>query len=145
MTFEETGSSGSNASRSPRRRWGSPRRHVARWTSISGGDRGLRRDLQARGMGYVLAVACNHHNITSPPLGRAGPTTSPPRSAAGPGTATALATARRAPGSTTAAWVTSTPPADEQTGHQWLPVRRNTTDGELAFYRCWSPQPVSLP
>jgi hypothetical protein len=23
-------------------------------------------------------------------------------------------------------------------------IRRNTTTGELAFYRCWSPQPVSL-
>lgn len=34
-----------------------------------GGDRSLRRDLQARGMGYVLAVARNHHVTTSPALG----------------------------------------------------------------------------
>jgi SRSO17 transposase len=34
-----------------------------------GGDRGLRRDLQARGMGYVLAVARSHRLITCAAIG----------------------------------------------------------------------------
>ncbi len=34
-----------------------------------GGDRGLRRDLQARGMGYVLAVAKSHRVTASPAVG----------------------------------------------------------------------------
>ena len=29
-------------------------------------------------------------------------------------------------------------------GHHYLLIRRSLTDGELAFYRCWSPAPVSL-
>jgi hypothetical protein len=37
------------------------------------------------------------------------------------------------------------PPDDERTGQHWLLVRRSLTDGELAFYRCWSPTPVGLP
>jgi hypothetical protein len=37
------------------------------------------------------------------------------------------------------------PPDDEQAGHHWLLVRRRLSDGELAFYRCWSPTPVALP
>lgn len=41
------------------------------------------------------------------------------------------------------AWVRITPPADETTGHHWLLIRRNLTNGELAFYRCWSATPVS--
>ena len=33
--------------------------------------------------------------------------------------------------------------ADSHRGHHWL-IRRNRTTGELAFYRCWSPQSVPL-
>jgi len=43
------------------------------------------------------------------------------------------------------AWMAITPPDDEATGHHWLLVRRSLSDGELAFYRCWSPHPVGLP
>ena len=42
------------------------------------------------------------------------------------------------------AWVRITPPADEAAGHHWLLVRRRISDGELAYYRCWSPTPVTL-
>ncbi|MFI7578682.1 hypothetical protein [Micromonospora sp. NPDC049497] len=44
----------------------------ATWCTVDefyGGDRGLRRNLQARGMGYVLAVARSHRTTTSPALG----------------------------------------------------------------------------
>ena len=33
---------------------------------------------------------------------------------------------------------------DHHDGHHWLLIRRNRTTGELAFYRCWSPQTVAL-
>ena len=42
------------------------------------------------------------------------------------------------------AWITITPPHDEAAGCHSLLVRRRISDGELAFYRCWSPQPVPL-
>jgi hypothetical protein len=29
-------------------------------------------------------------------------------------------------------------------GHHWLFTRHNRSTGELAFYRCWSPQPATL-
>jgi hypothetical protein len=43
------------------------------------------------------------------------------------------------------AWVALIPPADEANGLHWLLIRRRITDGELAFYRCYSPTRVGLP
>jgi hypothetical protein len=37
-----------------------------------------------------------------------------------------------------------TPPDDEAAGQHWLLVRRRITDGELAYYRCWSPTRLTL-
>ncbi|HEU5107538.1 MAG TPA: hypothetical protein VFT95_03090 [Micromonosporaceae bacterium] len=34
--------------------------------------------------------------------------------------------------------------AEASSEHQWLLIRRNPTRGELAYYRCWSPQPATL-
>jgi SRSO17 transposase len=110
-----------------------------------GGDRGLRRDLQARGVGYVLAVARSHRVTTCPAIGpRRADQVSAELSArawnrysAGDGA--------KGPRDYEWAWVTITPPDDEKRGHHWLLVRRSLTDGELAFYRCWSPTPVGLP
>lgn len=103
-----------------------------------GGDRGLRRDLQARGMGYVLAVAKSHRAAASPVLGlqRADQITAAlsrrawNRYSAGAGA--------KGPRDYDWAWVAITPPADEQVGHHWLLVRRRIGDGELAFYRTHS-------
>jgi SRSO17 transposase len=109
-----------------------------------GGDRHLRRDLQARGLGYVLAVAKSHRVTTRPEQG--------------PVRADRLATAlparrwnRISAGSGSRgeryydwAWIAITPPADEAGGCHWLLIRRRIGDGELAFYRCFSPQPVPL-
>jgi len=110
-----------------------------------GGDRGLRRDLQARGMGYVLAVAKSHRVTTSPGI-------APQRVDQITATLTRRARNRYSVGAGAKgprdydwAWLALTPPADEQIGHHWLLVRRRRTDGELAFYRCWSPTPVALP
>ncbi len=110
-----------------------------------GGDRGLRRDLQARGLGYVLAVARNHRVTTCSAAGaqRADqiaatlPASAWNRHSAGNGA--------KGPREYDWAWVAITPPDDEQARHHWLLVRRSLADGELAFYRCWSPRPVPLP
>jgi SRSO17 transposase len=109
-----------------------------------GGDQHLRRDLQARGVGYVLAVAKNHR-VTA-------------RAVDGPLRADRLADAlpRQAWNRISAgagskgerdydwAWIAIIPPAGEADGSHSLVVRRRISDGELAFYRCWSPQPVPL-
>jgi SRSO17 transposase len=109
-----------------------------------GGDRQLRRDLQRHGVGYVLAVA-KSHRVTA-------------RSADGPVRADRLAADlptrawnRLSAGSGSKgdrnydwAWITITPPGDETAGQHTLLIRRRISDGELAFYRCWSPRPVPL-
>jgi len=110
-----------------------------------GADRRLRRDLQARGLGYVMAVARSHRLTVCAAIGvqRADQA------------ATGLS--RRAWNRYSAgdgakgwreyewAWVAITPPEDEEAGHHWLLIRRSLSDGQLAFYRCWSPTPVGLP
>jgi SRSO17 transposase len=103
-----------------------------------GGDRALRRDLQAHGKGYVLAVARNHRVAACPAIGaqRVDQVTAAlssrawNRYSAGDG-----AKGLRA---YDWAWVAITPPDDETVGHHWLLIRRSLSDGELAFYRCWS-------
>jgi SRSO17 transposase len=109
-----------------------------------GGDQYLRRDLQARGIGYVLAVAKSHRVIT--------------RAVDGPVRADRLAAAlparvwnRISAGAGSKgerdydwAWIAITPPTGQTGGHHSLLVRRRISDGELAFYRCWSPRPVPL-
>ena len=108
-----------------------------------GNERGLRRDLQARAAGYVLAVARNHRVTltdgvvsTAEHVAQRLPRRSWNRLSAGKGA--------KGERDYDWAWVTITPPADEAAGHHWLLVRRRIRDGELAFYRCWSPNPVSL-
>jgi SRSO17 transposase len=109
-----------------------------------GGDRHLRRDLQARDVGYVLAVA-KSHRVTA-------------RTVDGPARADQLAAAlparawnRISAGAGSKgdrdydwAWITIIAPAGETGGQHSLLVRRRISDGELAFYRCWSPRLVPL-
>jgi SRSO17 transposase len=108
-----------------------------------GDHRGLRRDLQARDIGYVLAVARNHrvrlHDGSTARVEQVVdrlPAWSWQRRSAGKGA--------KGERDYDWAWVRITPPAGEQHGHHALLVRRRISDGELAFYRCWSPTPVSL-
>src|SRR6266508_1702976 len=110
-----------------------------------GGDRGLRRDLQARGVGYVLAVA-KSHRVTARAVD--GPVRAD-RLAAG---LSARAWNRISAGAGSKgerdydwAWIAITAPHDETGGCHSLLIRRRISDGELAFYRCWSPRPVGLP
>ena len=110
-----------------------------------GGDRGLRRDLQDRQLGYVLAVAKSHRVNVGGLHG----------TARGDHIAAALnkkAWNRYSAGDGAKgrrdydwAWVAVIPPADEATGFHWLLIRRRISDGELAFYRCHAPTRVALP
>jgi SRSO17 transposase len=108
-----------------------------------GNHRGLRRDLQARDIGYVLAVARNHrvrlHDGSTTRVDHVTdrlPASSWQRRSAGKGA--------KGERDYDWAWVAITPPTDEHKGHHALLIRRRISDGELAFYRCWSPTPVSL-
>lgn len=109
----------------------------------------LRAELEARRVGYVLAVACDHRIRT--PAGKQrvdGLAARLPRLAwqersAGAG----------AKGPRLYQWAlidilahdtahdTAHDPPD---GHRWLLIRRNRTTGELAYYRCYAPGPVPL-
>jgi SRSO17 transposase len=109
-----------------------------------GGDRHLRRDLQARGVGYVLAVA-KSHRVTARPVD--GPVRADRIAAA----LSASAWNRLSAGAGSKgdrdydwAWITITAPADEAAGQHSLLIRRRISDGELAFYRCWSRDRVPL-
>jgi SRSO17 transposase len=112
---------------------------------VYGADPGLREQLEARGVGYVLAIAGNRRLPT----------------AAGPIRADALALPRWAwqqlsagPGAKGQryydwAWLELPAPArpeaeDCGSGCWWLLIRRSRRTGELAFYRCYSPAPVRL-
>jgi SRSO17 transposase len=107
---------------------------------VYGTDPGLRADLQARGTGYVLAVACRHRFTTglrtsrADDLARRLPRPAWQRYSAGAG----------AKGHRYYHWAwVSTDPG--QPGHHWLLIRRNRTTRELAYYRCYSPRHVPLP
>jgi SRSO17 transposase len=106
---------------------------------VYGADPGLRADLERRQVSHVLAVASTHRVTTG----------------AGPCLAGAIAgrVPRRAWQRYSAglgakghrwydwAWVSIDA---GRPGCRWLLIRRSRRTGELAFYRCYSPRPVSL-
>ena len=122
----------------------------ARWVAgdeVYGADPALRGELELRRVGYVLAIGCDRRVPTAAGSVRADElTASLPRRAwqrlsAGPG----------AKGQRYYDWalITLTPtadtsPDDADTQCWWLLVRRHRGTGELAFYRCYSPEPVPL-
>jgi SRSO17 transposase len=107
-----------------------------------GGDRGLRRDLQARRVGYVLAVAKSHQ--VDLPIGRLRADQAAARLHRRCWNRLSAGHGAKGERDYDWAWLRITPPADEADGHHWLLVRRRIVDGELAFYRCWSAKPVTL-
>jgi SRSO17 transposase len=105
----------------------------------------LRAELEARSVGYALAVACDHRVPVGGETRRADdlaakvPARAWQRVSAGRGVKghryydwafLRLDHGEAAP--------------DGQAGQRWLMVRRNHKTGELAFYRCWTPRPVPL-
>lgn len=117
----------------------------ARWVAgdeVYGGNPTLRGDLEQRGVGYVLAVALDHHVTTAAGIRRADelvarlPKRAWQRLSAGKG-----AKGHRY---YDWAWITIAGGDDAPEGHRWLLVRRNRRTGELAYYRCYAPQRVPL-
>jgi SRSO17 transposase len=112
---------------------------------VYGADPGLRSELEIRGVGYVLAVACDARS--SPPATPGAPT---PSSKRVPARAWQCVSAGRgAKGHRLYDWAfirldDRVPAPGGQAGQHWLLVRRNRTTRELAFYRCWIPRPVLL-
>ena len=105
------------------------------------GDNGpLRAWLEERDIAHVLAVAC-HHRV---PAG-AGPALRADELAARlPKRAwQQLPAGEGAKGKRYYdwAWIMI---SDSRPGHRHLLIRRNRSTGELAFYRCYSPHPVTL-
>ncbi|MFE1409007.1 IS701 family transposase [Streptomyces sp. NPDC058770] len=104
-----------------------------------GQDPRLRAALEARGIGYVMAVACsmrvriNHGRTAVRADTVAGrlPATAWQRHSAGNGA--------KGPRYYDWAWIHI-----GTGGHRHLLIRRNRATGELAFYLCWSPIEVSL-
>jgi SRSO17 transposase len=105
------------------------------------GDNGpLRTWLEAERIAYVLAVACDHrvpagagHALRADQLAARLP-----RRAWQPLPAGAGAKGHRW---YDWAWVTVSDPGP---GYRYLLIRRNRSTGELAFYRCYSPRPITL-
>lgn len=101
----------------------------------------LRDELETRQLGYVLAVACDHR-VTTPAgriradeIAKVLPRTAWQIRSAGPGA--------KGPRLYEWALVEITDHLDRG-GHRWLLIRRHPRHGELAFYRCYAPNPVPL-
>jgi SRSO17 transposase len=117
----------------------------ARWVAgdeVYGADPGLRAELEAYQVGYVLAIGCDRRVPTEAGLLRADQLT-----AALPKRAwQRLSAGSGAKGQRYYDWalVTLTSPEPTNTACWWLLLRRNPRTGELAFYRCYSPEVVPL-
>jgi SRSO17 transposase len=112
---------------------------------VYGADPTLRAELEARGVGYVLAVACDH------PVGAGGSAwRADALLARVPARAwQTISAGRGANGHRYDAWAfvqlgpgKATPGG--QPGQRWLLVRRHRITHKLAFYHCWTPRPVRL-
>jgi SRSO17 transposase len=114
---------------------------------VYGADPDLRAQLEARGIGYVLAIAGNRRLPTA-----AGPIRADVLAATVPARAWQRLSA--GPGAKGQryydwAWLELPTPAsagagDPGTGCWSLLIRRSRRTGELAFYRCYHPTPVRL-
>jgi len=118
----------------------------ARWAAgdeVYGADPGLRTTVCDLGLGYVLGVGSNRTVRTGAgparvdTLARSLPRHAWQRVSAGTGTK----------GQRWYSWALVDIDADadaDAAGHHHLLVRRNDKTGELAYYRCYSPDPVAL-
>jgi SRSO17 transposase len=112
---------------------------------VYGANPGLRAELEGRGVGYVLAVACDHRVVVGGATQRAAalrkrvPARAWQQVSCGTG----------AKGHRLYQWAFlrldhNGPAPGEQAGQHWLMIRRNHKTGELAYYRCFTPRPVPL-
>ena len=121
----------------------------ARWVAADeayGNNTALRARLREHGLGYVLAVSRDHRvpldggktKVRADHLTAGLPVTAWTRRSAGNGS--------KGPRFYDWAWLAdvTTDNDPDDGGHHSLLIRRNTTTGELAFYRCWATGPVTL-
>ncbi|MFD8533125.1 IS701 family transposase [Streptosporangium canum] len=115
----------------------------ARWVSgdeVYGQDPRLRRLLEQRQIGYVLAIAGSQrvhldgHTRSVSDIAAGVADRHWHRYRAGTG----------AKGPRWYAWAWARIDESEAQGYRWLLIRRNLTTGELAFYRCYAPTPMPL-
>jgi len=128
---------------------------AASWVAgdeVYGADPGLRATARRLGLGYVLQVAANRRMPT--PIGPRRvdelaanlPEQAWERRSAGAGS--------KGPRYYSWAWLalepepdpdTGQPPDDHAAGEHHLLIRRNDETGELAYHRCWTPGPTTMP
>jgi SRSO17 transposase len=109
---------------------------------VYGADPTLRRTIRRLGLGYVLQAAANRRVLT-----HAGPI----RVDQLPGMLPPTAWQKYSAGAGSKgqrvyswAWIALLPEDPDESGQHHLLIRRNDTTGELAYLRCYSPQPVPL-
>jgi SRSO17 transposase len=111
---------------------------------VYGADPGLRAELEARGIGYVLAVACDHPVVAGGDSYRADDLCRRVPARAWQW----VSCGKGAKGHRLYDWafirLDHRDPSPDGQGQRWLLVRRNPKNRELAFYHCWTPRPVSL-
>ncbi|MFG1885608.1 IS701 family transposase [Micromonospora sp. NPDC049102] len=121
----------------------------ARWVAADeayGNNTRLRGEMRKHRLGYVLAVSCDHlvpidgakTRCRADRLAESLPATAWTRRSAGDGS--------KGPRFYDWAWLADVGPDGDpdDDGRHSLLIRRNNTTGELAFYRCWTPGPVTL-
>lgn len=116
--------------------------HHVGWVTgdeVYGGNPDLRAALEKRGLGYVLAVACSTEVTTHAGTFRADALAKKVPKRAWQ----KLSAGRGAKGQRFYDWAVIDL-ADPTPGHRQPLIRRNRTTGELAYYRCYSPEPVPL-
>jgi SRSO17 transposase len=113
---------------------------------VYGANPVLRAALEARSIGYALAVACDHPVVAAGDTYRADallrgvPARAWQQVSCGNG----------AKGHRYYDWAfirldhDHDPAPGQQQGQHWLMIRRHRKTRELAFYRCWMPRPVPL-
>ena len=113
---------------------------------VYGNSSAFRAGLRKHRLGYVLAVSRSHLvpidggkvRLRADRIATGLPASAWQRRSAGAGS--------KGPRWYDWAWLdqvtTDADPDDD--GHHSLLIRKNTTTGELAFYRCWTPHPASL-
>ncbi len=112
---------------------------------VYGANPGLRAELEARQIGYVLAVACDHRVSFGGATQRADALLRQVPARAWQ----QLSCGKGAKGHRLYQWAFlrldhDGPAPTEQAGQHWLMIRRNHKTGELAYYRCYTPRPTPL-
>jgi SRSO17 transposase len=109
---------------------------------VYGADPMLRRTVREHGLGYVLQIAANRRLPTHAGPMRVDqlPALLPKHAwqtySCGPGS--------KGPRYYAWAWIALQPEDPDDVGHHHLLLRRNDSTGELAYLRCYSPNPVPL-